>query len=91
MCMRMQENFLRTLERIFFFFLAPGLTDHWPCDYERKVCWYHTTLDARPAHFRWLRPCKLWRSIALPAWAPLLACCHAYLSCSLDLAAAHST
>ena len=32
-----QENFLRTLERIFFFFLAPGLTDHWPCDYERKV------------------------------------------------------
>ena len=35
--MRMQENFLRTLERVLFFFLAPGLTDHWPCDYERKV------------------------------------------------------
>jgi hypothetical protein len=38
MCnMHAQENFLRTLERVFFFFLAPGLTDHWPCDYERKV------------------------------------------------------
>ena len=39
--MRMQENFLRTLERILFFFLAPGLTDHWPCDYECKVCCSH--------------------------------------------------
>jgi hypothetical protein len=35
--MHAQENFLRTLERIAFLFLAPGLTDHWPCDYERKV------------------------------------------------------
>lgn len=40
-----QENFLRTLERVAFFFLAPGFTDHWPSDYEFKVrtqrfmCW----------------------------------------------------
>ena len=40
-----QENFLRTIERVAFFFLAPGFTDHWPSDYEfkvrtpRSVCW----------------------------------------------------
>ena len=32
-----QENFLRTIERVAFFFLAPGFTDHWPSDYEFKV------------------------------------------------------
>ena len=49
----MQENFLRTLERVIFMFLAPGLTDHWPCDYERKVCCpLHSIILLLPMHHK---------------------------------------
>lgn len=57
-----QENFLRTIERMAFFFLAPGFTDHWPSDYEFKVrmdCLLR--LEARPGG-----P-KFWLAVWQPA------------------------
>ena len=31
------ENIVRTFERFSLFFLAPGLSDHWPSDYETRL------------------------------------------------------
>ena len=31
------ESPVRTLQRLILLFVAPGLSDHWPSDYERKL------------------------------------------------------
>ena len=34
------ESIVRTLERLLLMFTVPGLTDHWPSDYERCLRTY---------------------------------------------------
>ncbi len=42
------ESPVRTMERFLLMFVAPGLSDHWPSDYERRLRKYAILRSNKP-------------------------------------------